>query len=507
MKKYIFFLFICSSLYAQTSHELLKKQVDKNTGSVIKVPEDQKTIQQGIDAAQDGDTVIVADGTYTGEGNRDIVFNGKAIVVRSENGYENCIIDCEGKEDDFHFGFVFYYDVDRNTVLEGFTIKNAYLRLTDCMFDGSSGGGILVDGSPIIRNNKIINNRAAFGAGICSFGEPLIENNIISNNVSTRWGGGLNLVGNETVIFNQIESNTAADAGGGIWIRQSGPSKSIINNIICNNHTAGYGGGIALDAARNIIHIAGNLIVDNVAEGKGGGLFSDQLFFEIDSFHEEYVFNIVNNSIVNNVAEEGGGIYNANIDDTITNCIFQLNNPQDVYNCNITYSCLNDEVPGTGNICQDLEFITVNGLSWITDGSSPCVNAGNPDTAGLMLPGKDILGNERIINDTIDIGANEVNEHMILSISDENNNTSIFSYLYPNPSNDKITIKYNIPYEGEVTITINDISGRLNSILFRAKKNKGVYEENFDISPFSPGIYFIKYKFNNVEKIHKLVVK
>ena len=63
--------------------------------ATIRVPADQPTIQAGIDAAVDGDTVLVADGTYTGEGNQDIDFKGKAITVQSENGAENCIIDCE----------------------------------------------------------------------------------------------------------------------------------------------------------------------------------------------------------------------------------------------------------------------------------------------------------------------------------------------------------------------------------------------------------------------------
>ena len=69
----------------------------------IHVPGDRSTIQAGIDGAVDGDTILVADGTYTGDGNKDIDFTGKAIVVISENGTENCVIDCE----DDGRGFIF----------------------------------------------------------------------------------------------------------------------------------------------------------------------------------------------------------------------------------------------------------------------------------------------------------------------------------------------------------------------------------------------------------------
>ena len=49
-------------------------------------PADFSTIQAALDASWDGDTIIVRDGTYTGAGNRDIDFNGKAVHLRSENG-------------------------------------------------------------------------------------------------------------------------------------------------------------------------------------------------------------------------------------------------------------------------------------------------------------------------------------------------------------------------------------------------------------------------------------
>ena len=56
--------------------------------AVIHVPIDQPTIQSGIDAAKDGDTVLIAEGIYSGEGNVNIDFIGKQITVKSENGAE-----------------------------------------------------------------------------------------------------------------------------------------------------------------------------------------------------------------------------------------------------------------------------------------------------------------------------------------------------------------------------------------------------------------------------------
>jgi hypothetical protein len=93
--------------------------ISQSLATIRHVPDEYSTIQEGIDEAVDGDTVLVADGTYIGYGNRDIDFLGKAILVMSENGPENCIIDCE--YEDYH-GFSFQNGESSSSVLKGFTI-------------------------------------------------------------------------------------------------------------------------------------------------------------------------------------------------------------------------------------------------------------------------------------------------------------------------------------------------------------------------------------------------
>lgn len=83
----------------------------------------KKTIQAGVDVTKDRDTVLVADGTYAGPGNVKISLRGRAITLRSENGPENCIVNC-GLAKKIP-GFEINMGEGRDTVLEGFTITNA----------------------------------------------------------------------------------------------------------------------------------------------------------------------------------------------------------------------------------------------------------------------------------------------------------------------------------------------------------------------------------------------
>ena len=110
----------------------------------LRVPGDFPTIQAAIDASVDGDEVVIADGVYTGDGNRDMDFGGRAITVRSENGPEACIIDCEGTLRDRHRAFWFHSGESFTSAVRGISIINGFGPWSG---GGAAGGAVVIDGA------------------------------------------------------------------------------------------------------------------------------------------------------------------------------------------------------------------------------------------------------------------------------------------------------------------------------------------------------------------------
>lgn len=202
-------------------------------------PADFNTIQAAIDDSNNGDTVIVADGIYTGEGNRDIEFGEsygwppgptRAIIVRSANGPENCIIDCNSSPNDHepHRGFRFINGEDANSVIMGFTIINGSARcesyfppLAVCK---RLGGAIYCwRSSPTISNCIISGNTAPSGSGggiACYDSNSTVSNCIFVGNWAWDSGGGMSILyGSDTTIINcTFSGNVAYYVSGGIYI-------------------------------------------------------------------------------------------------------------------------------------------------------------------------------------------------------------------------------------------------------------------------------------------------
>lgn len=171
--------------------------------STIRVPADQPTIQAAIDASTPSGMVIVADGVYTGPGNRDIDFKGKSIKLRSENGALATIVECGGSQLEPHRGFTLITN-ENSAVIDGFTIREAYAnegaaiqifgcspRIENCIFESNSasvsGGAIRCkSASPLILNCMFVENEAMVGSAVYLIGgsTPVIENCLFAYNTT-----------------------------------------------------------------------------------------------------------------------------------------------------------------------------------------------------------------------------------------------------------------------------------------------------------------------------------
>jgi len=175
---------------------------------------DFPTIQAAISASSDGDIIELADGTFTGAGNRDIDFTGRALTVRSQSGDpETCVIDCEGNEADPHRGFIFQSNEGPGSVIEGITITHGWAEYY--------GGGIFCDGdaSPSVVNCVLLDNEAAMGGGMCGGRLSTLTGCSFIGNESVR-GGGLARAWATTLTDCEFFGNEAR-YGGGIYIRSS----------------------------------------------------------------------------------------------------------------------------------------------------------------------------------------------------------------------------------------------------------------------------------------------
>ncbi len=370
-------------------------------GDIIRVPSEYSTIQAGIDAASDGDTVLVGDGVYMGEGNRDLVFGGKIITVQSENGPVKSIIDCEGVER----AFSSYPNYSaRDVVIRGFTIKNgvanrggaiywgytsANLTVENCMFYNNSNAAIRTyhlrdDSTVTISNCDFIGNEKA--VSIISGGNAVITNCYFNGNTGTVYGGAIRATGGvmTNIMRCRFYGNSSGSKAGAISFEMG--NHRLANCIFAGNRTDGQGGAIATS------HIS---IPDNS-------------------------LTIINCTFFDNEAESGGAIWlSSDSFPTISNSILWNNAPDEIFGVGVptvTYSNIQGGYVGEGNMDENPLFVDLTDpdpVNWdLRLGSnSPCVDNGY--NYAPELPFNDLDGKPRIIDGdgdniaTVDMGAYE----------------------------------------------------------------------------------------------------
>jgi len=350
--------------------------VDDNTGlcypftttsDEIYVPADYNTIQEAIKYSwYDRGTIWVADGIHTGDGNRDIDFMGKGITLRSENGPENCIIDCNGSSTEPHRGFIFFNDETADSVVDGFTITKGYV-----VWNGPAaqfGGGIYCYGSsPTITNCYITQNTAEFGAGggiCCINSNAIIRNCVVSDNLARGAGGIYCIYDSNMKIINSVISGNIADAqsSGGIYVDDS--DVTVNNCTIVGNRTNWYGGGI------RCYYYANATVTNSIIRGNEAILGGSQIAL-LDVAAVTTSFCDV----------QGGedGVYTEN-------------------QCTVNW--------GQGNIDIDPFFADPCSNDYHLLPGSRCIHAGDP----AYVPGNnetDLDGSQRVIAARIDMGAYE----------------------------------------------------------------------------------------------------
>jgi hypothetical protein len=366
-------------------------------------------IQEAIDEAASGDTVVIMQGIYTGNGNRDLDFKGKAITVRSEdpNDPSLVIINCEGTTESPHRGFEFHRYETPESVLAGLTITGGYHELgggiycgdyasptvTNCTFrenSASLGGGFYTESSPTLTNCMFSENSADGGGGIYNNGEepeckPVISDCIFSDNSATHNGGAMYNLGRyaqPVITYCEFIRNSVSQGGGGAIRNNMSGSPALTNCLFVENSAATFGGAI-----RN--SNSGATILTNCTFGGNSAGSGSALACNPDDAGSQSpcVFQVANCILWN----DGDEIF---IDDKSI--------------VNVTYSNVRGGSdrglwPGKGNIDTDPHFADPdNGdyhltsrtgrwdpksRSWVQDNvTSPCIDAGNTSTPINLEP-------------------------------------------------------------------------------------------------------------------------
>lgn len=201
------------------------------------VPEQYATIQAGIDASADGDTVLLAPGVYAGVGNREIEMRGIDLVLTSRDGPAATVIDCESA------GRAFYLHEGESPAarIERSTIRNGWTDVDDPGV--GAGGAIYIAYSHVTIADCVIVHNAAYwdGGGLYLCATCRVERCLIAGN-SGRSGGGIAKAVGVVAIEDCVITGNFAGSGGGVAF--TGPPPNTLTRCTISSNWAGHGGGV-----------------------------------------------------------------------------------------------------------------------------------------------------------------------------------------------------------------------------------------------------------------------
>jgi hypothetical protein len=232
-----------------------------------------------------------------------------------------------------------------------------------------------------------------------------------------------------------IFTNNAADtgAGGGLLVDTNNTPVLLTNSIFNNNWADEDGGGAYLYTLYNTITATNNTFTNNYARDRGAGLFVS-MFYDPSSRA-----NIYNNISWGNTGASYGGrdIYVNDTDNPYTTGypVYLYNNDFTYFitNCQTQSGCVPAIYQGSNIDVAPLLFTD----SHLQPGS-PCIDVGL--NTAPSIPSQDIDGDNRIVNGTADMGADEYNPPVYHCVSTAGQLLTALSTAQSNSADDIIQV-------------------------------------------------------------------
>lgn len=432
-------------------------------------------------------------------------------------------------------------------------MSSSRLRVSDFTVRGGNsfrGGGIrCANSDPLFENLLVQDNISLDGAGISlEQSDPVLINCIITQNSADGAGGGMVIFDSSDpeLINCTISGNQSYGSGGGIYINTSNP---VFTGCLIKENEGAFGdgnlysgGGVSVKLGclpsfencsfeNNISHREGgaiasfspNGIINCLFAGNSAGTFGGGVFLSSGNL---IVSRLTNCTFSDNSSPQGTAFATHNHTGVLRNCILWHSVPSNPgsliyldapFSWNVMDAGYSDiqngqagiENSGTaqytwspGNTDLDPAFEPGSSeLSW----HSPCIEAGTPDTNGLMLPGTDLAGNPRLVNQRVDIGAYEYQFPVIIQHSSASWRINIrhFFRVYPNPARDWVYIE-GMEFDHDGAFQLFNTKGEL---VLSGKINAGQKTKEINISELVEGLYLIIVTGDRIYFTARVIVK
>jgi hypothetical protein len=291
--------------------------------ATIRVPAEQPTLQDGINAAAVGDTILVASGTYSGLGNQDLSFLGKDLALISELGPEQTAIQLPAGPAARGF---FLVSAGPAALVAGFTVRGGDATSAS---PAAGGAALLVNSSLTFRRCVFVENRAgnSLGAGggavACLGSSPHFEECLFTGNTVEgpgAVGGAVAIYGPSDAYFGdcRFENNSAvatlpsSSSGGAVLIWDD--AAPLFERCTFQGNSTGLEAGAFLNGFFASPILRDCLFLSNSSGSEGGGAIISGGALLVDSeFHE------------NETGFGGGGLEIAGGNTSVVGCLFARN--------------------------------------------------------------------------------------------------------------------------------------------------------------------------------------